>query len=125
MSRKRFMDGSRPISKLVWRAGQSEQDGGVKPLFPPKSREAAYAELSSLIHKAPPERSRWTLASIRQAVSWLQAHSLACVWQTLTRWGLVYKRGREALHSPDADYDLKLAYIEAAQAHVLRQPEQV
>ena len=41
------------------------------------------------------------------------------------RFGLVYKRGREGIHSPDPDYDLKLAYIEAAKQQSLTRPEAI
>jgi hypothetical protein len=36
-----------------------------------------------------------------------------------------YKRGREYVHSPDPDYQLKLASIQAAQQHARAQPHQV
>lgn len=81
--------------------------------------------MQQTLHKAPAERSRWTLNLLRESITWLKERSLTCVWKTLSAFGLVYKRGREATHSPDPDYDLKLAYIEAAQQHVLREPEQV
>jgi transposase len=98
---------------------------GAKPLFPPKTKALAHEELAKLIQKAPLEGSRWTLASIRQSLSWFKGRSLTCVWKTLLRFGLVYKRGRESIHSPDPDYDLKLAYIEAAKAESLAHPEAV
>jgi transposase len=65
------------------------------------------------------------LAAIRQALDWFSGKSLSCVWQTLERFGLVYKRGRESIHSPDPDYDLKLAYLEAAKKASLAAPERV
>lgn len=43
--------------------------------------------------------------------------SLAGIWRLLKRLTLVYKRGREYLHSPDADYDLKCQAV----AHALTQ----
>lgn len=98
---------------------------GVRPLFSPRSPKLAYEELASLLHKAPESRSRWTLASLAEALSWLKERSLACVWKTLKRFALVYKRGRESIHSPDPDYDLKLAYIEAAKAQSLARNGQV
>jgi len=48
-----------------------------------------------------------------------------CVWKTLKRFAFVYKRGREAVHSPDPDYDLKLAYIDAAKALCRQAPERI
>jgi hypothetical protein len=76
----------------------------------------AAEELLACLHKAPANRSRWTLAAVAKALSWLSEGSLVCVWKTLKRLAVVYKRGRESIHSPDPDYDLKLAYIEAAKA---------
>jgi hypothetical protein len=70
-------------------------------------------------------RSRWWLAGIRGQVTWLQSRSLSTVSNQLRRLGLRYKRGRLAVHSPDAHYDLKLAYIAAAQAQVARDPQRV
>ena len=96
-----------------------------KPVFFPRSLEVAQAEIQQIIAKAPSERSRWTLSLLRDNISWFKARSLSCVWKTMTTLGLVYKRGREATHSPDPDYDLKLAYIVAAQQQVLAAPEQV
>ena len=81
--------------------------------------------LNQLIHVAPPNSSRWTLALIGEAVSWLRERSVSCIWKTLQRLGIVYKRGREYVHSPDPDYALKLAYIEVAHQQAKHQPEQV
>lgn len=65
-------------------------------------------------------RSRWWLVGIRQALSALHSYSLAGVWKLLRRLGLHYKRGRQYVHSPDPDYDLKLSYIAAAFAQAQR-----
>jgi len=61
------------------------------------------------------QRSRWWLAGIRQQIQWLQDCTLSGVWQILKRLQVKYKRGREYLHSPDPDYDLKMSYVRAAQ----------
>lgn len=83
--------------------------------------------MSETIHKSPHlfglRRSRWWLAGIRQAVTALSTYTLAGVWQLLRRCNLCYKRGRTYVHSPDPDYDTKLAYIAAARAQVERTPE--
>lgn len=68
-------------------------------------------------------RSRWWLAGIGQQVGWLQSASLTTVWRTLRGLGRVYKRGRAYVHSPDPDYDRKLAYIAHLTAQVRAQPE--
>lgn len=80
--------------------------------------------LNQLIHVVPQNRSRWTLALIGEVVTWLRGRSVVCVWKTLRRLGIVYKRGREYVHSPDPDYALKLAYIEAARQQAQHQPDQ-
>jgi transposase len=100
-------------------------DAGEKLLFPPQSQQVVRKTLDQLIHVAPQNGSRWTLALIGQAVSWLQRRSLVCVWKTLRRLGIVYKRGREYVHSPDPNYALKLAYVEAARLQAQSQPERV
>jgi len=68
-------------------------------------------------------RSRWWLAGLRQAVSWLKPYTLPGVWSVLKRLDVRYKRGREYLHSPDPDYDLKLAYIQAARTLAQTDPQ--
>lgn len=55
----------------------------------------------------PMVRSRWSLASIRQAVPVLRCYSLPGVWNWLRRLGIRLRRGREYIHSPDPDYVAK------------------
>jgi hypothetical protein len=86
-------------------------------------------QLTHLLRRSPRQaglpRSRWWLAGIRQAVQGLHGYSLAGVWALLRRWRLRYRRGRHYLHSPDPDYDLKLAYVAAALTQAQTQPERV
>lgn len=86
-------------------------------------------ELSETLRRSPRQaglpRSRWWLAGIRQAVPGLAAYSLSGVHGVLRRFGLYYKRGRQSVHSPDADYDLKLAYIAAAQQQAQQAPHRI
>lgn len=74
--------------------------------------------MAEVVHRAPRlfglNRTRWWLAGIAQVVDWLSDKSLTTVHQTLRRLGLSYKRGRDYVHSPDAFYNLKLSYIQAA-----------
>lgn len=65
-------------------------------------------------------RSRWWLAGVRQCLPWLAERSLACVWHTLRRFGLYYKRGRDYVHSPDPEYQAKLTRILVRQQWVRR-----
>jgi len=59
-------------------------------------------------------RSRWWLDGLRQAVAWLGELSVSGVWRLLRRLRLRYKRGRRYVHSPDPDYERKLACVQAA-----------
>lgn len=68
-------------------------------------------------------RSRWWLDGLRQALPWLSAYSHAGVCQLLKRARLRYKRGRASLHSPDLDYDRKLALVAAAQQVARQHPQ--
>lgn len=74
-------------------------------------------------HKTEMGRSRWWLAGLRQAVSWLADYSLSGIWRLLKRLGFTYRRAREHLHSPDPEYESKLAAIAAAVAQVRADPQ--
>jgi hypothetical protein len=86
-------------------------------------------QVREVLAKAPRlaglQRSRWWLAGLRQAVASLSSYSLAGIWKFLRRWRLHYKRGRAYLHSPDLDYNTKLAYIAAAHQQARQRPDQV
>lgn len=56
---------------------------------------------------------------------WLAGCSLGGVQRLLRRLGLVYKRGRRYVHSPDPDYDAKLATIAQAHAQARADPAHV
>jgi DDE superfamily endonuclease len=62
------------------------------------------------------ERTRWTLATVGQAVDWLAAHSPGGVGRVLASLGVVLKRGREHVHSPDPAYAEKRAAVAACLA---------
>jgi transposase len=85
--------------------------------------------LTELLHRSPRQaglaRSRWWLDGIRQAVGALQSYSLAGLWQVLKRLKLRYKRRREYLHSPDPDYDHKLAAVAAAYQQAQSDPQHI
>ena len=98
----------------------------ASPLFSPQyqtPQQAQHAVLD-LVHRAPEtfglEGTRWSLASIRAAVPWMADFSLSGVWRMLGRLKVVGKRGRDYLHSPDPDYEAKLAEVEATLARVAR-----
>lgn len=71
--------------------------------------------------RQPPElhgvnRSRWRLADLKAVVPWLADYSLPGVSRALRRLGATRRRGRLAVHSPDPDYQTKLAAVERALA---------
>jgi len=71
------------------------------------------------------ERSRWWLEGIGQSITWLANATRGQILHLLHRLGLSYKRGRTYLHSPDPDYDLKLAYVQKAYEMAQNKPNEV
>jgi len=57
--------------------------------------------------------SRWRLKLIQEAVPWLEKLSLSGVWRQLRRLGIRLKGGRGYIHSPDPQYEEKLAAVNA------------
>ena len=108
---------------------KSDQDGAASPVFPPEYENAVSAReaLLHLIRRDPRvlghERSRWTLGLIRQSCPWLNLNSAGGLSQLLERLGISYKRGREYIHSPDPDYEAKLALIEHCLAQARQEPD--
>jgi DDE superfamily endonuclease len=74
----------------------------------------------AVVHRAPRtlgiERTRWTLAAIREAAPWLTLHTDGGLAHLLDRLDIHWKRGRDHVHSPDPDYEAKLACRDAAMA---------
>lgn len=57
------------------------------------------------------DRSRWSLGLLSKTASWLNATTAQGVWQVINRLKISYKRGRNYLHSPDAQYEEKFQAI--------------
>jgi DDE superfamily endonuclease len=57
------------------------------------------------------DRTRWTLATVGSAVDWLAGYGPSGVWRALAALGVVLKRAREHVHSPDPAYAAKRAAI--------------
>jgi transposase len=99
--------------------------------FPPlhQTQQAAAQEVQEVLHHDPTlyghDRHNWCLSAIRQSIGWLSHLTLAGVWRLLQRLGIVYKRGRAHVHSPDVEYDHKLAAIAAARAEAQEKPGEV
>jgi hypothetical protein len=87
----------------------------------------AREELKEVVRRSPRlyglNRSRWWLDGLRKVVSWLRDLTLAGVHKLLRRLGIHYKRGRRYLHSPDPEYDLKMARIRAILELVSEDPK--
>jgi transposase len=64
------------------------------------------AELREQLREGPPKPppTRWTLAALGAAICWLRPYSLSGLWRLLRALGLLYKRARHTLRSPDPDY---------------------
>jgi DDE superfamily endonuclease len=57
--------------------------------------------------------SRWRIKLIQKAVPWLEKLSVSGVWRQLRRLGIRLKGGRGYIHSPDPQYEEKLAAVNA------------
>ena len=112
------------VKGLRVRAGR-----GRKPAFSPQhaDEEEAREVMLHIVRREPrtfgEERSRWTLASLRRVSEWLAERSLSGIWQILRRLGIHYKRARSYIHSPDPDYEGKLAQVQAYIRQVKEEPE--
>lgn len=97
-------------------------DGAARALFPPlhSSDAAARETLLHWVRRDPRtcgvERTRWSLASLRGVLPGLAHYTVAGVERLLRRYGVVLKRGRLSVHSPDPAYEAKLAYLTQVRA---------
>jgi len=88
----------------------------------PPEQVAAWREL---VHTPPEslgvERSRWTLATLRQVDPVWARYSPSGLWRLLRALKIKYKRGRHYVHSPDPEYiskrDAAQECVEAARQH--------
>ena len=108
--------------------GLSNKPGrGRKPAFSPKSPEAAESEILDAIGQDPgrlnAHQTRWTLRTLGEVVPWLRDVSLPGIHQILSRVGISYKRARDYVRSPDADYAEKLSRIQQALEEARETPE--
>jgi hypothetical protein len=91
-------------------------DAGESPLFPPHLKsDQATEQLQHTVSQAPEnfgfKQVRWTIAALRDSLSWLSGLSLSGVWRHLERAKIAWKRGREMVTSPDVGYLEKLLEI--------------
>jgi len=82
-----------------------------------------------VVHHSPVlyghDRHSWTLHHIAQSIRWMGGLTISAICQLLKRLKVVYKRGRAHVHSPDLDYDQKLAAIDAAVQEARSRPDKV
>jgi transposase len=83
--------------------------------------------VQGILHRSPQlydlKQSRWTLKGLGSVVKWMEELSIAGIYQLLKRLEVSYKQGQEHVHSPDLDYDKKLALIRQAQARCQQDPK--
>jgi transposase len=95
----------------------SSRAAGASPLFPPQveTPEAAKEAFLHVVRRDPRlfgiDGTRWTLDAIKQVCDWLRSISIPGLSQLLERLEISWKRAREHIHSPDPDYQGKLAYV--------------
>jgi hypothetical protein len=120
-----WLDGyqQRGVVALVVRSGR-----GRKPAYADAglSCAGATAALLEIVHRPPRaaglDHARWTLAALLGTVLWLGGLTASGLSQLLARLGVRYRRGQEHLHSPDPEYDAKMARIAAARAEATARP---
>jgi transposase len=88
-------------------------------------RDAAEAVLDR-VHQPPRaaglDRARWTLAALGAAVGWLAGLTHGALSRLLARLRVRYRRGQEHVHSPDPQYEAKMAAVAAARAAAAARP---
>jgi hypothetical protein len=136
-SQIRFSPGSTGFFSEGSRDYWSAPDGVVAPLFPPQhsteqsakqeALQSAKQKALEVIRRTPEQlghsQSRWTLAALRETLTWCRNLTLSGLHQLLDRLGIVWKRARNYVHSPDPFYQEKLAYIYHIRALVETYPE--
>src|SRR5262245_2176476 len=111
--------GSIASSNRASRACECERDAGASPLFPPLhlTAEAAAQQLRHTVGRSPAScgqsGTRWTLSRVRAACPWLWLHTDSGMHHILKRLRISWQPARSYIHSPDLDYDAKLANVQA------------
>jgi transposase len=120
-----WLDGyqRRGVVALVVRPGR-----GRKPAYARAglSRAQATAAVWDTVHRPPRaaglDHARWTLAALLRTALWLGGLTAGGLSQLLARLGVRYRRGQEHVHSPDPEYEAKMARIAAARAEAAARP---
>jgi transposase len=113
----------RGVVALVVHPGRGRKSAYTRAGLAPAQAAAAVLEK---LHRPPKaagvERSRWTLAALLTAVLWLGGLSISGLSRALGRLGIRYRRGQEHVHSPDPEYEAKMAAVAAARAEAAARP---
>jgi transposase len=91
----------------------------------PAPPEAAAPTEAAPPEEAPPPPSRWSLRLLAGAVDWMAGLTDSGVHRLLDRLEVTYRRGRRCVHSPDPDYEAKMAAVAAALGEARAEPEAV
>ncbi len=96
-------------------------------VFPPEE----VAQLRESLRQSPPAvagqgpaPTRWTLAYQKQALPLWEDYTLSGIWRRLRAWGITYRRGRQAVHSPDPEYEHKRDYVHQCVQEARERPGQ-
>jgi hypothetical protein len=113
----------RGVVALVVRPGRGRESAYARGGLAPARAAAAVLET---LHRPPKaagvERSRRTLAALLTAVLGLGGLSISGLSRAPGRLGVRYRRGQEPVHSPDPEYDAKMAAVAAARAEAAARP---
>ncbi len=113
----------RGIVALVVRPGRGRRPAYARAGL---SREQAAAAALEVVHRSPRaagvDRSRWTLAALLTTILWLGGLSKSGLSHLLDRLRVRYRRGQEHVHSPDPEYEAKMAAVAAARAAAAERP---
>lgn len=126
---RRLPPGCGAIKRWALTACDNVLDKGASPLFPPQQAPEARLQLEQLLHERPQtygiERTRWRLVDLAQAISWLQGHTAAGIYQVLVQLQLHWKRARNTIRSPDPAFRPKWQAVLRAYAAALADPQRV
>ena len=110
-----------------WLTYSSRKDEAESQLFPPlHDAESAASEVQEMLYRSPVlyglDRHTWTLKDVGHTIGWMRPLSIPAVCKLLRRFKLAYKRGRAHVHSPDLEYNQKMAAIVAAREEARQAP---
>lgn len=91
--------------------------------------QSAASEVQEVVHRSPLlyglDRHSWTLFDLGRTIAWMRCLTVPAVCKVLRRLKVVYKRGRAHVHSPDLQYNQKMAAIDAAREEARQAPAEV